>query len=368
MELRNKNILLVSPEPWDHLFVSKHHYAVHLGRQGCKVFFLNPPTTKNNIQETEYANVWEVNYTGFPRGLRFFPAFVQRVFIKRKFKQLQDICLLNFDVVWSFDNSVFFDFDALPENVFKISHIVDLNQDFQTGKAAYTADVCFCTTDFIKDRLSRYNKAVYKINHGLSLKKQEDSFTLPGRSTIKAMYMGNLAMQYLDWRSLSQLTLENPEVDFIFVGSGKDELSEEANEFHIYKKNMCQHENAFFCDKVPSEYIYAYLSEADVLLVAYQEKYHKDQANPHKMMEYLGSGKMIVCTYTAEYEALAKQGLILMSNKNNEFPHLFKSVVHSLAEWNSNEKQKARQAFALENTYDKQIEKISALIANGKSN
>lgn len=368
MKLSGKNILLISPEPWNHIFVSKHHYAVHLGKNGNKVFFLNPPSKREELSPTPYENVWEVNYTGFVRGLRFLPLFLQRKLIKEKFIFLQNLCNEEFNVVWSFDNSVFYDFSALPEEVLKISHIVDLNQDFQTAKAASTADVCFCTTDLIKERLAKFNKYVYKINHGLNLSKITISVVLPGHNKVKAMYVGNLAMQYLDWHSLNQLVMDNPEVDFLFIGSGRNELSNDINKAHIFKSNIIQCHNAYFMGKVHSGHIHSYLSKADVLLVAYQEAYHHDQANPHKMMEYLSSGKMIIATYTEEYKELAEQELFLMSKRNQDFPILFKSAIENLATWNEADLQKARQHFAFANTYDKQIDKISAFITDEKTN
>lgn len=367
MQLKGKNILLISPEPWDHIFVSKHHYAIHLGRRNCQVYFLNPPSSKKEILKTGYPNVWEVNYAGFPKGLRFFPTSLQRYYIKKSFKAIQRLCKLEFDIIWSFDNSVFFDFGAMPEDVVKISHIVDLNQDFQTEKAASTADICICTTELIKKRLLQFNKNVYKINHGLSLRKTEFIASLPGVNKVKAMYVGNLAMPFLDWQCFDMIASSNRTIDFILIGSGKDEVCEEKNWMHLYKVLMHQRENVYFLDKVPSEQIHAYLSVADVLLVTYQDNHHKDQANPHKMMEYLSSGKMIVATKTEEYAALAKQGLFLMSNQNKEFSYLFETAIQNLEKWNSIEKQKLRQTFALENTYDKQIDRIEGLLADGKT-
>src|SRR5947208_1346282 len=153
MKLKNKNILLISPEPLDHIFVSKHHYATHLAKRGNKIFFLNPPGNFDSISNTHFEGVYSVSYQGFPAGIRFYPSFLQKKIIKRKFNHLQRECNIRFDIIWSFDNSVFFDFSALPSHVIKISHIVDLNQDFQTQKAAITADYCFCTTEAIKHRL-----------------------------------------------------------------------------------------------------------------------------------------------------------------------------------------------------------------------
>lgn len=362
MKFKEQNILLISPERWDHIFVSKHHYAIHLGRRGNKVYFLNPPSAKNEVMETGYKNVWQVNYKGFPKGLRFFPGFLQKRIINEVFKEVENICQLKFDVAWSFDNSVFYNFSALMTVFLKISHIVDLNQDFHTKTAAKTADVSLCTTEIIRSRLSKYNRHVFKVNHGLNLSKVKFTNNLPGMNKIKALYMGNMAMRYLDWEILTKVARENQHVDFIFIGSGRDEFNEKINSFHKYKLEATHLINTYFLDKVASEFIYSYLLSADILMIAYQEKHHADQANPHKMMEYLASGKMVIATNTQEYEAIANEKLILMSKQNSTYSKLFKSAINDLEYWNSIEKQKARKAFALENTYDKQIDRIEAII------
>ena len=111
---KGKNILLISPEAWSHLFVSKHHYAIELSKRN-NVFFLNPPTETFSLEGTDYKNLWKIDYKPFMKGLRFFPAFLQRYFMRRKFDKLEKLASIKFDCVWSFDNSVFFDFTFLPK-------------------------------------------------------------------------------------------------------------------------------------------------------------------------------------------------------------------------------------------------------------
>ena len=41
--LRNKTILIISPQAWGKMFLSKHHYAIELAKRGNAVYFLNPP-------------------------------------------------------------------------------------------------------------------------------------------------------------------------------------------------------------------------------------------------------------------------------------------------------------------------------------
>ncbi len=351
---QNKTILLISPEPWSHIFVSKHHYATHLAARGNRVYFLNPPTnSQTQVKPTDYRNVFEIDYDGFIKGLRFLPKSIQRKVILNKFNQLERLCETKFDVVWSFDNSVFFDFDALPESVLKISHIVDLNQDFQTARAASTADICFGATRFIIDRLIKHNPNTHFINHGFHGLFGDEKVDLPGDNEVKAFYAGNLDIVYLDWGILDKLVAEHPNIDFVFAGK-------------MQKGNrLFERPNVFYLGIVPSDQLAAMYRQADVLLLCYKaEQFHEQLANPHKMMEYLASGKVVVATKTEEYQHLAGEGVIAMADENHGFSMLFRDVLNNLDHWNSQGLQERRIVFAEENTYDKQIDRIEFLIQN----
>ncbi len=360
MELVDQCILLISPESWDHIFVSKHHYAKHLAKSGNRVFFLNPPSTKQQIRETAQENLNVIDYRGFPKGIRFMPGWLQRVIFRRTFHQLQKLAKVSFQVVWSFDNSVFFDFDALPSQVLKISHIVDLNQDFQRDKAAATADVCFCTTRYIKAELEKFNKNTHFVHHGLAPQTMIQKVDLPGKNEVKSLYLGNLAMAYLDWKVMYDAAQVNTKVDFVFIGSNLKQLDPNLNEMHVWKEKLFQMPNAHFLDAISSELIASYMAEAHVLMVAYQENRHQDQANPHKMMEYLASGKPIVATFTEEFEG--QRDLIQMSKANDDWSKVFNETIERLSDLSSEEMAIKRSHFAMKHTYDQQLKRINALL------
>jgi glycosyltransferase involved in cell wall biosynthesis len=294
--------------------------------------------------------------------MRYYPAFLRRYLTRHIFQKIEGLTGAHLDIIWSFDNSLFYDFDALSPSVLKISHIVDLNQDFETARAARTADFCFCTTQLIRARLEQHapNK-VYWINHGLSNSGNylQNKESLPGQQTIKALYAGNLAMKYLDWQIIGSAVNDNPNVDFIFYGSNRDNTSVAQNPMHSYKKEVLRKPNTYFPGQLSSDELGHALKAADVLLLSYQEAHHQDQANPHKILEYLYSGKPIIGTYTAEYQ---DTDLLYMTKSNQEWPDLFKLIVHDFPKYSKPAAMEKRKVFALDNTYDKQIERIEGLI------
>jgi len=152
---------------------------------------------------------------------------------------------------------------------------------------------------------------------------------------------------------------QHPTIDFIFVGPNHDQLSFSANTTHSDKEQIQEQTNVFFLPEISSSSIMSFLLQADLLLISYQEKYLVDQSNPHKMLEYLYSGKPIVATYTNEY---ANKNLMYMSEKNKEWLGIFNDVVKNLLAYSSSDLIEKRRNFALENTYDKQIDRIGKLI------
>lgn len=357
MKLENAHILIISPEPWSHVFVSKHHYAIELKRRKNEVAFLNPPGKHWNLTQSR-EGITIIDYPGFPTGMRFFPAIIRQLIVRRTLNRIESMSNMKFEIIWSFDNSVFFDFEAIRSDVLKISHIVDLNMDFQLAKAAASADICFCTTTLILDRMSQYNSNVFKINHGYSSKPVDPSISIPGSNQTKAVYVGNLAMAYLDWDIICRVAEKHDQIDFIFFGP--DDLNElqSQNVTLDSKERIKSFPNCYFPGRVDAQLIPSILTKADLLMVTYQEAHHKDQANPHKLMEYLGSGKPIVATFTAEYNDL---GLINMSNANKDWPLLFDEVVHNLDKENI-ENVNARIRFAAQNTYQMQVDRIEEKI------
>lgn len=360
--LSGLNILMISPENWNHIHVSKHHYARVLAERGNRVFFLGPPAGAFGRRKTEVMNLQILDYPGFVRGLRFYPAFLRRKQTRKVYETLEATAGVTFDVIWSFDNSVFYDLDALPDKTLKISHIVDLNMDHQTARAATTADLCLCTTALIRERLQVYNARSYALMHGVQTwpaNAHECAKHLPGSQRLKAVYVGNLAMKYLDWEVLRKAAETHREIDFVLYGPNADDLNIGRNRTHADKAAMLKLQNCFFPGRIaPSEIPYV-LAGADLLLLAYQKAHLRDQANPHKVMEYLQSGKPIAANYTAEFSDL---NLFVMSGEDHDWNGMFTRLLGQLEAERAPEKVQARQGFAQQHTYLRQIERIEALL------
>lgn len=353
MEFKNKNILIVSPEPWNHIFVSKHHYATHLAKMGAHVVFANPPKKKWQLDVSGFDNVQILDYPKFVKGLRRMPTVLAKKLIRYRLEEIEAFTQLKYDIIWSFDNSVFFDFSELQKS-FNISHIVDLNQDFETERAASSADMCLYTTNFIGDRLKKWNSNSHFIHHGYNQTTIDDQIILPGENKMKIVYAGNLDMPFIDWDILLKCTSNFAHVDFIFIGPLTTGIR------HYSKTKTLDQENVYPIGKVDSSILPAYYDSADALLICYDEKYHRDQANPHKMMEYLGSGKPIIATWTDCFSQL-DDDLIIMNRSNRALPGAISQFIDNKANYQSDTLTQKRRNFAIDHTYDNQLNKIEAL-------
>lgn len=355
-------ILLISPEPWQAHTVSKHHYALTLSRQGHRVLFLEPPETQLRQLKLEsvpgHPRLQRVHSPRVAFGIRWMPSLLRCWLEHRWLCLLERRACCRIEVIWLFENSRFYDLRFAGKRL-KIYHQVDLNQNFHPAIAARTADICFCTSERIRERLITHNPCCYFIHHGfapvhtLSPLKQEHQSHF-SHSHLNAVYVGNLEMPYLDLQLLGAVITAHPHVRFHLVGGYL-----QGSNIRVQLANLS---NVVWWGKVKSASIPAILDSADVLLVCYKADHHIDQANPHKLMEYMASGRTVVATYTEEYAYC--NHLLAMSDPgdNAMYPELFASVLERLNESNSPEQLRLRQDFAANHTYLKQLERIESFL------
>jgi glycosyltransferase involved in cell wall biosynthesis len=289
-------------------------------------------------------------------GLRFLPSFLRRRLESRWLANLERMVGHDIRTVWLFENSRFFDLRFAGDRL-KIYHQVDLNQEFHPGIASRTADVVFCTTDLIRERLLPHNSRVFKIHHGLAevdnplplTEAQQGRFEAHGPH---AVYIGNLEMAYLDVELLTNTVRRFPALHFHLVGG--------YSESGPLRRALASESNVTWWGKIDFRQIPSLLASADLLLVAYQVARADDQASPHKFMEYLASGKVVVATWTDEYKD--KRHLLAMAEPGEDYLTLLQDVLTKLDTLNAPEQARLRRAFARQHTYGEQWLKIQSIL------
>lgn len=210
MYLKNKNILIISPESWGQNHVSKHHYAIELSKNN-KIYFLNPPSGYNEINYISNSLII-IDYKPFFKGLRFLPPFLSGIIIRHEVTRLEQKLNTKFDIIWNFDSSRFFNLSYLSDRL-RIVHIVDFYENFQLGPLSKTSDIGFCTSKFILKEIQKFNPKVFNIGHGVYLSgtyKNDKKPRVDEEFECHVAYVGNLSIKYIDWKIIYDLVRDNP--------------------------------------------------------------------------------------------------------------------------------------------------------------
>jgi len=286
------------------------------------------------------------------------PGSLRRWLEHRWLRRLELLAGCRIEVIWLFENSRFFDL-RFARSRLKIYHQVDLNQNLHPVIAAQTADICFCTSELIRQRLLPHNSRSYFVQHGTNFSKpasldQYQQACLCG-SQSKAAYVGNLNIPYLDRVVLMTVVRKHPDVQFHLIGS--------FDPYSDFYQSLSQEKNVIWWGQVRSAAIPTILKHMDILLLCYSQAFRQQVSNPHKLMEYLASGRTVVATYTEEYSQHSDHLVMCDPGGNSSFPDLFAEVLSQLNMYNSPEKMSARLAFAENHTYPRQLRRIQNLLS-----
>jgi hypothetical protein len=357
MQFINKIIFLISYEKWGDMLMSKHHYAIELARRGNKVYFIT--------------NVYSIEH-------RLMHPF----FLKHKFRQVYKFLTslhikkiirtigVKPDIVFSFDAG-----DNLPLSFFNkkaftiympvdgpFNHVYELN-------AANSANVIISVTSRILERYNHIKVPKLLINHGVSSVFINESPCQQENDPIRIGYSGSLVRNDLDIAFFKKIIADHPGKIFEFWGENDpvsssihlpQDVSESTKHFLSFLRDT---PNVILHGAVTSEKLAIGLKHVDALLIAYNIR--NDQ-NHHKVLEYLGTGKVIVSSYMSSYASLP--GLIEMVNSENgisELSTLFNYVMSNLPEFNTIQKQNMRIDYAKQFTYEKQVSLIEQFVSGG---
>ncbi len=357
--LVKKRILVISPEAWDHIPVSKHHYSRELALAN-EVYFLNPPSQRNGVHSTpEYGNLKVVNYRGIP-GINYLPATLRDFFNKILLNRIVKQCGGHFDVVWTFDPFRFQNLALFKASV-RIYHAVDIHKSPQEHVLAESCDIILSVSNMILDRFNPFDKIRVKINHGLAshfLKDPDESVMVKKTSRLRVGYVGNLDNWCIDRPTLLAIVKNNENIDFDFIGPyGKN------SSLALSLKHL---KNARLIGKVPSSELPARLKQCDLFLMCYDGKNREVNSNHHKIIEYLATGKPIVMNYTDEYKD--KRDMLTMADENHQLPGLFTEVVDRYQELTADGLRQKRIAFAQSNSYSNHVATIDGILMKRISN
>jgi glycosyltransferase involved in cell wall biosynthesis len=370
--LENQTVLLIAPQPWNHIHLSKHHYTIELARRGNRVYYLDPPdaTVSRGVrveQVDDHPEIRVVRYRpAFPFMLRFHARPLFNLLMRRQIRAILGAIGQPIDVVWSFEFNLFSDLRAFGAKV-AIFHPVDPLSDRHQVDVARSADVVFSVSEDILANFRGIRVPAWFINHGLS-----DSFAEIARSrpeleynrndVLRVGYAGNLTRPPMNRAVLRRMILENPSVEFHFWGPSEvegdihGETLSEAAEFIRFLRDA---PNVQLYGSVAPAELARRMQAMDCFVLAYSlHPDESDRSNSHKILEYLSTGKAIVSSRISTYAG--QKALLRMPDDGDDsrLPALLRETLDGLEKFNAPALQDERRRFALDHTYARQLDRI----------
>jgi hypothetical protein len=354
MELRGRRILLFSPEPWHGLHMSKHHLAQALAARGNSVFFLDPPRPADRTFTAErHGEVTVLRYHHWLRGVNRLPIALNKWYYTRLIRSLARRTGGPFDILWCFDTSRMQDFpDGLGK---KLLHLADYDILYIGQGLIPSAELVLTTCQVVADEVAPKARAhVVNVGHALDGRWLQGIDALaerPLRAPQRVVFTGQLANSYNDWEGFLEVAQAHPELEFRFIGPFDPAFPEPA--FHTLRTLA----NVHFDGLRTKQELVPLARDADILLFGFRSALRaKERANPHKVLEYLSTGNVIVGSYTMEYSG--RSDLFCMAPEGGSLRMAFDAALADFAQLNSSSERAKRIAFARERTMERLIQRI----------
>jgi hypothetical protein len=328
--IKNKNIVLVSNEPWGEVWYSKHNYANELSKNNA-VLFINPvsgwfflnlfkfkvnyTTVTNHLTVLSYNNILPIR-NKFLYTLNNL--LVSRLLKKEIYRKTGGI-----DIFWSFDP-----FRLSNPNLFgaetSIFHSVDKYNFVPYGEKelAIKSKFVIGVSEVISGIYKSLNKNVFTIPHGIS----EDEFKFD-EEKIKSipynnyfLYVGNIDFR-LDWELIKKLVSSFVNVSFLFIGKINKNL--EVEHKMLFEAN--QYPNLIYINALPFKELRNYIYKSTLCLAPMSSAVNGNAIAHHKIYQYLAQGKPVLGIEFSDY--IPFKELLYMSNDSTRLISMAKEFL-----------------------------------------
>ena len=377
MSFQGKSILLVSPQSWGKMQLSKQHYAELLTKLGAVVYYVNPPDIRITIRR-EYVlykskkNLVLIDYT-----VPFISRLKYRLF--NIYSIVNRICLegilrkenLEIDILWNFDNGLVSQNIIYRNAKINIFHPVDqLRVPINTSGYHFV----FSLSNDILSGINHSQKIF--INHGLGEVFAEYSKSILSRSlnplrisppNITCCYVGNLLASSIDRFNFIETIKYNDDFKFLLIGTYEtsnnnlvqsEYLDVDSRDFINTLKSFS---NVELVGPKDHYEIIDYWDKVDCFFLCYKTTDYYKCDNTHKILEYLCTGKLVVSTYIEAYEE-TDLFRMLDIDENVNLKYALRDSIINADEWLNMVEVNNRILFALSNTYKNNLDKIGAII------
>ena len=225
-------------------------------------------------------------------------------------------------------------------------------------KIMQKADLVVANSVYLAEIARKYNLDSYYVGQGCDVKNFDKSIITSHPADILAInkpiigYIGVLTSIRLDIQVLTHIAKALPEISLVLIGPEDEKFK--SSELHQLK-------NVFFLGNKSENEVPTYVNHFDVAINP-QELNETTIGNyPRKIDEYLALGKPVVATKTLAMSVF-NDYTYLAENKEE----YVKNILTALQE-NSPEKEKLRENFAKNHTWEANVKEIENAINSSKS-
>lgn len=300
-------ILILSPQPWDGLQVSKHHYARELAALGHRIFFVNPPggAPAITMRASDVASITLVDHPplAFARlKFRFRAPFEWAA--NRRARAIV-AATGPVDLLWDFDNAGQFS-DHRPFGAsWSVLHVVDR---IRTGERRHRhADLLFSVDASLLADVEDGGQPRFVIGHGLSplfadaarRRLAAPRHRDPAKPVVVG-FIGNLAQHALDRPRAMALVQAHRDVLFRFIGPVQGGMSAELLAMQAWAKEFGAQPNVELPGLLTGDALIAATADVDIWLLPYDVANDCNRGvNSHKLLEYFALGGEVVSSAIA---------------------------------------------------------------------
>ncbi|KQZ61815.1 hypothetical protein ASD67_21840 [Sphingopyxis sp. Root1497] len=291
-------ILLISPQPWAGLQVSKHHYARELAALGHTVYFVNPPNGGDAIRlsPSDVPGITLVDHPRMPASRTKYRAQWLFIWAARRRAKAIARAVGPVDLLWDFDNARQFADHRAFAAPFSILHVVDMLDPGDTMHRH--ADLILGVDELLIAEIAPSKAPRHVVGHGLSplfARAAQRRLAAPRRrdadAPVTVGFIGNLAQPAMDRERFARLVAERPDCLFRFIGPVQGGTPES----HAWADTLAQRPNVELAGLLTGDALIAAAEDVDVWLLLYD--YARDRnrgVNSHKLLEYFALGGEVV--------------------------------------------------------------------------
>lgn len=295
-------IVVLSPQPWDGIQVSKHHYARELAALGHRVVFVNPPGGADavRLRATDVDGIRVVDHPPMPlRRARFR---LRPLFDMAARRRAAAIARATgpVDLVWDFDNTRQFADHRAFGAAHSLLHAVDRLEvgDPRTARADLVV-----TIDAVLVPASRGAAPPLVVGHGLAphfaAAARERLARPPVRAKDKRVivgFLGNLAQSAIDQDAVLDLVARRRDAQFRFIGP----VQGGGSDVEAWTGRLREQPNSEMTGLLTGAALIEAAADVDIWLLCYDWRLDWNHGiNSHKLLEYFATGAEVVSSVIA---------------------------------------------------------------------